>query len=1076
MKRRILSLVIAIALVLAMLPVATPAAQAVTTSSYAPYAKIQYEYSTDVECGTIRYISQLESSQYFNWDYWPSAPFGYYSAPISECGTSCLSMALSYVGINLTPSDILHGNTAEPGRTAWDLWAAEYHGYGSNIASAINTTFSNYLNGNGKYSPPVIHLTIGSSYSGATDPGHFVLIIGQTSSNTWQILDPANNAIENLTINGVSLTYKGVNQKVNQIHQWYNSNANICSHPSYDSLGICTSCGAEFDWESTFNTGLIGTYKVTSSFTPRTDKPYDAAAKADYSIDLGERVEVLAHYKNAFGNTWYKFLYNGQIGYVYESYLEYEGIAPLRVTCSDFSPANQTVLEKKAQPVIGTVISNYPLTTIYAYLDGEHYATWNAGNNYTTRVSLRETDINYALPFGSLSDGKHTIELIAHSFAHDKGVSFHSSVFYINQKTDEDTRPGKPTLNVSVNQDFVTFTWSATTNTTHYNLWLAKQNGDAEWEEVEQIFYAENGLSRSLEAGEYRAQLLSYNSNAWESDNSDWQHTWADDVFFTIEADIYTVTFNAMGGTSVPSDQTVQCGDAVTLPSVVPEYFGRNFKGWSVTADATSADFQPNDTFQPGGDITLYAVWEDVYTLGAQGHYFCDSVITYPGTGWYYRFVPAVSTYYRLYGTGETDTRVHLYDEDGYQLATDDDSGYSYQFALEHYLVAGQVYYIYVCFWSSTITGTLNYEIARGYQINYDANGGIGADSSFIKYDHIDATLSSIVPMRDGYTFLGWATVSNATTAIYQPGESFTYNADTTLYAVWENDCESNGHNYCYTISHEPNQSTDGLLLGVCSKCSGTTVVTLPKLNTTDYSYEVKTEPSYSAMGVGCYTWKNTTYGLISFDVVLDKLAATGIIDVRDASAAPGTMISLTVEMINNPGFAYLAVTPVYDTSVLTLVSVENGEIIEDFDSGDNFAWSTSEETTAHGILLRLTFKVSEDAVPGDCTVKLVFREAYTLMGEDVYFEIQDGTVTVSDTLYGDANGDGTVNGKDVLLLRRYMAYYNYDTGTSTVEIFPGGDANGDGVVNGKDVLLMRRYMAYYNYDTGTSSVVLGPA
>ena len=76
---------------------------------------------------------------------------------------------------------------------------------------------------------------------------------------------------------------------------------------------------------------------------------------------------------------------------------------------------------------------------------------------------------------------------------------------------------------------------------------------------------------------------------------------------------------------------------------------------------------------------------------------------------------------------------------------------------------------------------------------------------------------------------------------------------------------------------------------------------------------------------------------------------------------------------------------------------------------------------------------------------------------------------------YGDVNGDGKVNGQDVVLLRRYMANYDYDTGESTVQVDLGADANGDGKVNGQDVVLLRRYMANYDYDTGVSTVPLGP-
>ena len=104
------------------------------------------------------------------------------------------------------------------------------------------------------------------------------------------------------------------------------------------------------------------------------------------------------------------------------------------------------------------------------------------------------------------------------------------------------------------------------------------------------------------------------------------------------------------------------------------------------------------------------------------------------------------------------------------------------------------------------------------------------------------------------------------------------------------------------------------------------------------------------------------------------------------------------------------------------------------------------------------------------------YREAYNYDEQDVEFAVESGVITVSDILYGDANGDGVVNGKDVLLLRKYMANYDYDTDTSGITVHSGGDANGDGVINGKDVLLMRKFMANYDYDTGTSTIVLGPS
>ena len=52
----------------------------------------------------------------------------------------------------------------------------------------------------------------------------------------------------------------------------------------------------------------------------------------------------------------------------------------------------------------------------------------------------------------------------------------------------------------------------------------------------------------------------------------------------------------------------------------------------------------------------------------------------------------------------------------------------------------------------------------------------------------VDLTLSTTIPTKSEYDFLGWSTSSTATTASYQPGETITVTSSgtTTLYAVWK--------------------------------------------------------------------------------------------------------------------------------------------------------------------------------------------------------------------------------------------------------------------------------------------------
>lgn len=67
----------------------------------------------------------------------------------------------------------------------------------------------------------------------------------------------------------------------------------------------------------------------------------------------------------------------------------------------------------------------------------------------------------------------------------------------------------------------------------------------------------------------------------------------------------------------------------------------------------------------------------------------------------------------------------------------------------------------------------------------FNANGGSGAPSMQKKYFNNTLYLSTQKPTRSGYTFKGWSTSSSSSYTQYQPGDAFTTDADTTLYAVW---------------------------------------------------------------------------------------------------------------------------------------------------------------------------------------------------------------------------------------------------------------------------------------------------
>ena len=180
---------------------------------------------------------------------------------------------------------------------------------------------------------------------------------------------------------------------------------------------------------------------------------------------------------------------------------------------------------------------------------------------------------------------------------------------------------------------------------------------------------------------------------------------------------------------------------------------------------------------------------------------------------------------------------------------------------------------------------------------------------------------------RQGYIFNGWSSTSDGNTPVT---ENSSISSDMTLYARWKRDCSvlghsctskvtapnctaqgyttytctvcgysykdnytnPTGHSYTYNTTKDPTTSATGTLTGTCSRCSGTTTVTLPKLNSTDYTYSVKTAAGCTTAGVGTYTWKTTTYGTYKFDV---SISATGHSYTYAATKAPTTSATGTL-------------------------------------------------------------------------------------------------------------------------------------------------------------------------------------
>lgn len=103
-------------------------------------------------------------------------------------------------------------------------------------------------------------------------------------------------------------------------------------------------------------------------------------------------------------------------------------------------------------------------------------------------------------------------------------------------------------------------------------------------------------------------------------------------------------------------------------------------------------------------------------------------------------------------------------------------------------------------YWGYTGSGwcALEYTIYQSggfYKITFNLCGGTSDMQSFLtkgfsgkKDNNISAVIPSNVPVKPGYTFLGWSTSPNSSTVQYRPADTYSINEHVTLYAVWKDD------------------------------------------------------------------------------------------------------------------------------------------------------------------------------------------------------------------------------------------------------------------------------------------------
>lgn len=240
---------------------------------------------------------------------------------------------------------------------------------------------------------------------------------------------------------------------------------------------------------------------------------------------------------------------------------------------------------------------------------------------------------------------------------------------------------------------------------------------------------------------------------------------------------VYTINYSCgTGSGTVPASQSVTYNSNFTIATNTCSKEGYTFSGWSDPTGDTSwtglTGVWKYDNGQFGisnNTLLLTAQWvADKYTVT---------------TKYVYKYQNTENKVYSSISaevdSGDSYTPIELDGGiDGYYLNT------TYNYYIDSSLIGtGSVGTS-----SFTVTDNITVEVyyyPNQYTISYDSNGGGTAPISHTKYHATPTTLSDAVLEREGYEFLGWSTSSDATSATYVAGDSYTVNSDVTLYAVW---------------------------------------------------------------------------------------------------------------------------------------------------------------------------------------------------------------------------------------------------------------------------------------------------
>ncbi len=512
-----------------------------------------------------------------------------------------------------------------------------------------------------------------------------------------------------------------------------------CGHPSYTG-GYCDQCN--YQWSYSISTAS-GTYEVTNSDGAKIwSRPYSNKSTHYKTLSKGSTITINGKTTNQEGNVWYR-LTDGS--WVYSGNVKKRLTISYKANGGSGAPGSQATLSGNTLKLSATK----PKRVGYIF---KGWAT-----------SSDSTKVNYK-PGSSYKFSKNmTLYAVWEKCSHTS----YSGGICTTCKYEYPLKETKYTGTFVVTNDNGAPAWSRPYSTNSKKI----------------KYYDKNAVLKVV-AKVKNIDSKGKTDNLWyKVEDGNW-------VYSENVTERYSVKYNANGGTGAPKTQNFLSGKSVVVSKSKPSRVGYTFQGWATKSDSTKVSYKPGSKYSKDKNLTLYAIWSKCsHKYNSSG--VCD-VCKYQ---YKIKLDSSFTGSYVVIESNGAKIRNVPYETSGSTVRTAKKG--------EILKVVGKATNAHKNVWYKLDTGHWVYSkrVASGYKVTYNANGGTGAPKStgFVSGKLV---VSSTVPTRVGYVFMGWATSADATKATYKTGDTYNTKKNITLYAVWKKCTHNYDNNY-----------------GICKKC-----------------------------------------------------------------------------------------------------------------------------------------------------------------------------------------------------------------------------------------------------------------